>query len=134
VISIYGALLWLDRVRDVPWLYVIWSLASLFNHMVCRVFLKSSHVMAHISLLGYSVTPIIPLATLVVVLRPPIWICTVLVLLAVAWSSLAAITSYFIVFKTVADAEERRKLMLVLPSVVLMELYLISLLPLRPLR
>lgn len=50
--SVYGALLWLDRVRDVPWLYVIWTAASLFNHFVCRVFYKPSKLLAHYSLLG----------------------------------------------------------------------------------
>jgi hypothetical protein len=57
VVSVYGALLWLDRVRDVPWLYVIWSTASLFNHFVCRVFYKPSKLLAHYSLLGNAPLP-----------------------------------------------------------------------------
>ena len=128
--SLYSALLWLDRVRDVGWLFMIWSMASLFNHFVCRVFFKQSRLMIHYSLLGYSVTPLIPFAALIIIFHPPVWMCTIFEIIAVIWSSLAAFFSYLIVFND--TAEVRKRLILLLPSVLLMEIYLISLLPIRP--
>ena len=37
------------------------SLASLFNHFICRVFFKPSKLLAHYTILGYSVTPVWPM-------------------------------------------------------------------------
>ena len=128
--SVYSALLWLDRVRDVGWLFMIWSFAALFNHFVCRVFLKQSRLMIHYSLLGYSVTPLIPFSALIIIFHPPVWVCTVFEIIAVIWSSLAAFFSYLLIFNDVKEVKNR--LILILPSVVLMEIYLLSLLPIRP--
>ena len=128
--SLYAALLWMDRVRNVGWLYVIWSCAALFNHFVCRVFFKRSRLMIHYSLLGYSVTPILPFAITVIFIHPPIWICTMLQISAVIWSSQAAFLSYNIVFDSTPDLKKR--LILILPSIVLMELYMFSLISVRP--
>lgn len=130
IVSLFGALLWLDKVRNVGWLYVIWSLASLFNHFICRVFFKPSRLMIHCALLGYSVTPLIPIGGIIMLFHPPIWLCTVLEIIAVIWASLAAFLSYLTIFNTTPEVKKR--LSLILPSVVLMELYLISLIPIRP--
>ena len=91
--------LFVAQVRDVPFLYVIWSLASLLNHFVCRVFFKPSKLLAHYTLLGYSVTPILPCAAVIVLFHPPVWACTALEAVAVAWASAAAASSYLVVFK-----------------------------------
>jgi hypothetical protein len=128
--SVFAALLWVDRVRNVGWIFVIWTLAALFNHFVCRVFNKQSRIMTHYSLLGYSVTPLIPLASIVILLHPPIWLCTIIQISAVIWSSQAAFLSYLIVFNSTPEVKKR--LILILPSVVLMELYLFSLISVRP--
>ena len=120
----------MDRVRDVGWLFIIWSFAALFNHFVCRVFYKQSRLMIHYSLLGYSVTPLIPLAAFIILVHPPVWVCTVFEIIGVLWSSIAAFLSYLIVFN--ATPEIKKRLILILPSVILMEIYLISLLPIRP--
>ena len=114
----------------VGWVYVIWSFAALFNHFVCRVFFKQSRFLIHYSLLGYSVTPLVPLAAVVIFLRPPIWLCTFIQITAVIWSSNSAFLSYSIVFNS--TLELKRKLALAVPSIILMELYLFSLISIRP--
>jgi hypothetical protein len=130
VVSIFGALLWLARVRHVPWIFVIWSVASIFNHFICRVHLKPSRLLLHYALLGYSVTVMIPLIALIVLIRPPIWINTLIEALAVCWSSSSAMLSYQIIYGN-RELEERQKLPLLLPAIILMGLYFVSLLPTR---
>ena len=135
VISIYGAVLWLDRVEDVPWLYVIWTLASVFNHFVCRVFYKSSRLLIHYTLLGYSIIPILPFTIIIIICSPPVWMCTVLEVIAVIWSSSAAILSYVNVFRKAISTDGRSstdRLSLTYPTIVLMQVYLITLIPIRP--
>lgn len=130
IVSLYGALLWLCRVKQVPWIYVIWAGAAVFNHLVCRVWLTHPKLMLHLAVLGYSVTPIIPIATLISLLATPVWLAALLEILAVSWSSFAAILAYRMIASNVPQ-EERKRFTLLVPTVVLMELYLISLFPIR---
>jgi hypothetical protein len=81
------------------------------------------------ALLGYSVTPIIPLAAFVLIVRPALTITYSVEAIAVTWASTAAILSYFIVCNV--SSEKKHRLTLLVPSVVLMELYLISLMPIK---
>ena len=129
VVSLYGAILWLARVPDVPWLYVIWSAGAAFNHLVCRAWFNPSKLMVHSALLGYSVTPLIPLAGLRLVLRPAVWLIYLIEIIAVFWATLAAILSYVIICN--APSDKKHRLTLLVPSVLLMEMYIISLLPIR---
>lgn len=129
VVSLYGAILWMARVPDVPWIYVIWSLGATFNHFVCRVWFNPSKLMIHSALLGYSITPIIPLAGLIIILRPQIWLVYLFECIAIFWSTLAAILSYVIICNAPSDKKHRLKMLI--PSIILMEMYLISLLPMR---
>jgi hypothetical protein len=128
VISLYGLILWLGRVKDVPWIYVIWSLAAVFNHLVNRVWFNST-LMIHFSLLGYSVAPLIPFAAIILLICPPIWFSTILEIVSIIWSSSSAILSYFTIINL--TEENKSKLKLLFPIVVLMEMYLISLIPIR---
>lgn len=129
VFSLYGAILWTARVKEVPWLYVMWSGGAVFNHLVCRVWLPSSKLLVHMALLGYSATPLIPLAIIIAIWRPPVWIAYLLETLAIIWAAAAAVLSYNIVFS--GPSEKKSRLLLLLPSVVLLELYLMSLLPIK---
>jgi hypothetical protein len=129
VFSLYGAILFAARVKEVPWLYVIWSVGATFNHLVCRVWLPSSKLLMHMALLGYSATPLIPFAIVIALVRPPIWVSYLLEMAAILWAASAAVLSYNIVFS--GPSEKKSRLLLLLPSVILMELYLISLLPIK---
>jgi hypothetical protein len=129
VFSLYGAILWAARVREVPWLYVIWSGGAVFNHLVCRVWLPASKLLIHMALLGYSATPLIPFAIVIAIWRPAVWISYVLEMVAILWAVSAAVLSYNIVFS--GPSEKKGRLLLLLPAVVLMEMYLMSLLPIK---
>jgi hypothetical protein len=126
IVSLYCLLLWLGRQRDVVWIFLIWSVAAVMNHFVTRVFHHSS-LMIHIALLGYSLTPIIPFAAVIILLNPPIWLSTVLEVISVVWASTSAIMSYSTIITL--SSESKPKLRLLYPTVILMELYITSLMP-----
>ncbi len=126
VMSLYSLVLWLGKVRDVTWLFVIWSLAAVFNHLVARVFTHST-LLLHVALLGYAVAPLIPLAALILLLRPPVWVSGLLQLLGVCWASSSALLSYSTIVSLPTD--RRPRLRLLFPTVVLMTLYISSLIP-----
>lgn len=128
MVSLYSLVLWLGRVRDVPWIYVIWTVTAIINHFITRVWCKSS-LMFHIALLGYSLSPLIPFAAVIVFVHMPIWLATVLEIISIIWASLSAILSYSMILTV--SAQQRHKLTLLFPVVVLMEIYLISLIPIR---
>ena len=126
IISLFGLVLWLGRVRDVPWVYVIWSIAYVINHFISRVWCKSS-LMMHIALLGYSVAPIIPFVAIIVFINMPVWLATCLEILSVLWASTSAILSYSMILSVSLQNQGRMKLLY--PIVILMEIYLVSLIP-----
>ena len=126
VVSIFSLVLWLGRVREVPWIYLMWSIAATVNHLVSRVWYHSS-LMIHVALLGYATVPLIPFAIIIVIFNPPVWISTTLEVLSIIWASLSAITSYATIM--IVPAEQRPRLRLLYPTAVVMALYLTSLLP-----
>jgi hypothetical protein len=128
VVSVYGLVLWLGRVKDVPWIYLIWGVGGLVNHLISRVW-SSSTLLIHSALLGYSVAAIVPFAWVILFLRPPVWLSTLLEVLSILWSSSAAILSYSMIFSL--SAETKPRLNLLFPCVVMMEVYFVSLLPIR---
>jgi len=128
IVSGYGAILWIGNVRDVPWIYIIWLVASIFNHFVCRVWFTHPKLLLHSALLGYSVTPILPLAGIHLLFRPPFIISAMIILFALIWSSFSAVMAYSVICSN-ASSEERQRLLLLIPSIILMEAYLMSLLP-----
>lgn len=128
VVSLYGLVLWLGRVHDVPWIYLIWSIASVANHLISRVWYKST-LLIHAAILGYSVIPIIPFAAFILFIGPPVWLATAFEVISVIWSASAAIMSYSLIF-SVPD-EDKSQLTLLYPCVILMEVYMISLMPIR---
>lgn len=129
IVSLYSLVLWLGSVRDVPWIYVIWTIAAMVNHLICRVWCKST-LMIHIALLGYSVAPLIPFAALIVFVNMPIWIATILEVVCIMWASASAILSYTMIL-TVVDVNYQQRLKLLFPVVILMEIYFISLIPIK---
>ena len=58
VMSVYGAILWFSKVNHVALLYLIWLIAAVGSHLICRVWCQFSTISMHLSLLGYSVTPV----------------------------------------------------------------------------
>ena len=128
MMSLYGLVLWVGRVRDIPWIYVIWSITATLNHLITRVWHRSS-LMIHVALLGYSVTSMIPFAAVILMVRMPIWVATLLEMVSVVWASSAAIMSYSMVFSV--SPQNRPRLKLLYPLVILMEMYLISLIPIK---
>jgi hypothetical protein len=125
-VSIFSLILWLGRVREVPWIYLVWAIAAVVNHMVSRVWFHSS-LMIHVALLGYATVPLIPFALLIILVNPPVWISTTLEIISIIWASLSAITSYATIITV--PAEPRVRLRLLYPTAIIMSLYLTSLLP-----
>lgn len=128
IVSLYSLILWLGRVREVPWIYIIWSIAATVNHLVSRVWYHSS-LMIHIALLGYSTAPLIPFAALILLINPPMWLAVSLEVMSVVWATLSAITSYATIIAV--PAEQKPRLRLLYPTVVLMALYVTSLMPIK---
>jgi hypothetical protein len=128
VVSVFSLVLWIGRVKEVPWIYVIWSFAAVFNHLVSRVWYRST-LMIHIALLGYSIVPLIPFTLLILMFNPPFWLSTCLELLGIIWATLSAITSYTTIITV--PAEHRSSIRLLYPVIILMDLYLTSLMPLK---
>jgi hypothetical protein len=85
--------------------------------------------MFHIALLGYSFSPLIPFAAVIVLVNMPIWLATVLEIISIIWASISAILSYSMILSV--SPQQRPRLKLLFPVVILMEIYLISLIPLR---
>lgn len=130
-VTLYGALLWFCNVRDVPWIYIIWTTGSVFNHLTSRAWSNASSTMLHLAIMGYSVSPLIPIAGLIVITHPPIWLANVLECAALIWAATAAYLSYYMVWRAAASAQHRPHVALLGPPILIMQLYMMSLLPIR---
>lgn len=128
-LSIYVFLLWLARVRYVPWLFVVWIFASIFNHMVMRVWYFASDLDIHFAILGYSVWPILLFSIILILFRLPDWISIPIQVVALIWASFSSLLSYLLIFPSSPDI--RHKFALLIPPILLMEVYLISVIPVR---
>lgn len=126
IMSTYVLLLWLARVKAVSWIFVIWTAAAVVNHMVCRVFYHSK-LLLHVSLLGYCVAPMIPMALLILLLPLPAWLSSLLQGVGVLWASAAGILTYSTIFSLASEL--RPRLRLLFPTVLLMNLYISCLVP-----
>lgn len=126
IILFYSIMLWLSRIRDAPWTFVIWSVAATVNHLVSRVWYRST-LMFHVALLGYAITPILPFAAIILFFRPPIWLGTILEGIAILWATMSAIFSYTAIMTV--TVEQKTKMRLLYPMVILMQMYLLSLMP-----
>ena len=125
-VTVYGALLWLCNVRDVPWIYIIWTAGAVFNHLTSRAWSNASSLLLHLAIMGYSLCPLIPIATLIVLTRPPLWLANGLEAAALLWAAVAAYLSYCMIWRTASA-----RVSLLAPPIVLMQLYMMSLLPIR---
>lgn len=156
VVSAYGAVLWLARVNNVPWVYAIWILTATFNHLICRVWYLRSSILFHCALLGYSLAPAVPLAALVCLMRSWEWLAYLLQYVTVLSAAVPAVLAYQLIcgssqhFATnspvlngaitsplpslgvqgsAPPVEKKAAVGLLVPPVILMLLYLVSLLP-----
>ncbi len=128
IVSLYIAILRLADVKHVPWVYMIWSLAAVFNHLVTRTVLAgASSVSLHLSVLGYSVCPIVIFTAPLLLFSPTPTVFLCIQCVAALYASLSALLAYIALFQLQLDA--RHKLALIIPPVLLMELYLLSILP-----
>jgi hypothetical protein len=124
MISIYGLMVG----KTAPWIYLIWIAASLLNHLVCRVCSTYPKFMLHFAILGYSISPIIPISTFIIFIHPNRYFSTILEITSIILSSSAAILAYRMITKN-SNFDDRRRLYLVIPSTILYHIYLLSLLP-----
>lgn len=134
VVTLYASLLWLAGQKNVPHVYVIWPIGALTMHLTCRPFLSGSSISFHLSILGYSLVPTIPLCSIIFVYQPSITSSTVLQFVCVLWSSTSALLSYNQIIKPLIvtnQPSDRRKMLLLIPLVFLFELYIITLMPMR---
>jgi hypothetical protein len=128
MISLYALVLSIGRVEGVSWLFIIWFVASLIQHLTCRTWNKSSTLALHCAISGYSIIPFIPISIAVIVFKPSIVLALILSYIAIAWSSISAFKSY-LHMSVDLNAEDKKKLVLLLFSVILMEMYFSSVLP-----
>lgn len=101
VVSSYAALLWLAHVNNVPWLYLVWCLAACFCHLVCRPWSQQSSLLLHLAVLGYSVTPLLPVTCLLIIThgRYP-WLSTLVQPIALIFCTSSALLSYRVLLGT----------------------------------
>lgn len=123
---LYALILWLGRVKDVAWIFVIWTVAAVVNHLISRVFYHSK-LLIHVALLGYCIAPMIPIAIIMLVFGPPPWLAGILQLVAVSWASTSAILSYSTIISLASELKPRLRLLF--PTVILMTLYISCLIP-----
>jgi len=132
VVTVYCALLWLGSQSAVPYVYIIWLLGALLAHLTCRPFLASSTFFFHLSILGYSLVPQIPMCFIIIVGRPSLFASTILQMIGVSWSATAAVMSYTVICRPkIPRIEDKKKLLLLIPVVILFQIYTVSLMPMR---
>lgn len=134
VVTGYCSMLWLAGQDDVSYVYLVWILSSTFHHFTVSPYLEESTILLHMSILGYSLVPLIPLVFLIVVSTLPSWAVTLTESLAVTWGSIAGIMSYkTILFPVLANdrGRDRARLLLLVPTVVIFQLYVIAFMPTR---
>ena len=131
-VTVYGAVLWFSNVRDVPWIYVIWTVGGLFNHLTARVWMNSSSFMLHLAITGYAACPLVPLALLIVFTRPPVWLANLIEFAALTWAGVAAYLSYCLICRPSSGGQQtRQSVPLLAPPIILMVMYWLSVLPVR---
>ena len=120
-------------LQDILWVFIIWCLASFFQHLVARVFIVNSTISIHIAIMGYSVLPLIPLIAIEFLIQPPFFIAMTLNWIAIIWATFSAYLAYIDNCTSCHDKlfEDNRRYSLIFP-VLLMEIYMISLLPSLP--
>jgi hypothetical protein len=124
--------LWFGEVRFVAWIYLIWLAGSLFNHLVTRVWLDNrAKLYLHFAILGYSCGPLIPFILILVIFNVSIFFSYMIILSAITYSTIAAYSSYRIIYKAFNIENYEKNLYLIIPSLVLMNLYILSFIPLR---
>lgn len=155
----YGTILWFGSGKDVSWVLVVWSFASIFMHLICRVWHAESSFSLHFAIMGYSVVSLIPICLFILLVRPARWLAILIELMGVCWASTSAILTYLVLLEVdqtkpssllsssslnsfsattlpsslgnnAANVNIGTRIQLLFIPVVLMELYLISLLPL----
>ena len=131
VVTAFASLLWLGNQKDVPYVYVIWAMGAAATHFTVRPFLSGSSISFHLSVLGYSLVPAIPMGFVILVYNPSITTSTLIQCASVLWSSFVAIRSYYMVLSPLIEHPSRHKLLLLVPVVLLFELYIIALVPMR---
>jgi hypothetical protein len=128
----FSALLWLGDQKNVPYVYIIWLIGGLLTHLTVRPFLDGSGVLFHLAILGYSLCPQIPIYFLLLLLRPSVVTCLWMHFLGITWSCTAALMSYnMILWPLIARTEDRIKLRLLVPIVLLFHVYMSTLVPVR---
>ena len=132
-VSILCVCLWIGDVKYVAWIYLIWVAGSLFNHLITRVWLDNrAKISLHFAIVGYSCGPLTPFILLLIIFNTSMFLSYIIIVLAILYSTLAAYSSYQIIYKPY-DTENNyeKNLNLLIPSLVLMNLYILSFIPLR---
>ena len=127
VMAVYGAILWMAKLPNATWVFGIVVGASIFEHFTARTFVHISHTV-HINLLGYSIFPLIPFALLVVLIRPSYLYALLGEIFIVLWSTYIGYISYVDICGP-PDQHTNEKWSLLCYPILLMNIYLISLLP-----
>ena len=90
--------------------------------------MKSS-LMIHVAVLGYSVLSIIPVAIIVLVAHPIGWMASLLEVVFVLWTAYGTMHSYNVLLLSAGTVARKKRIRLLVAPVILMELYMVSLLP-----
>ena len=89
IMGLFVVVVWMGRVSDATWILFIWSCGAITSHLVARVAVQKSTLRAHLSILGYGVTPQVPVAFVIIVVDPKNWVKLLLEFVAVVWGTLA---------------------------------------------
>ena len=93
VVSLYCGILWIGGVKNIPWIIPIWGSFAFLSHLVARVSFKSTYII-HVSILGYSLVPVIPFCSLVMIFHPSEWYSLIFQMLLLMWSLLSLYVSF----------------------------------------
>lgn len=127
VLAAYAAILWLADLPNATWVFVIVIGASFFLHLTSRVFLRPPHTI-HVILLGYSVFPLVPFAIVDVLVQPQYLYAVLGEIFVVLWATYVGYVSYIDICGPL-ESHTKEKWPLLYYPILLMNIYLISLLP-----
>lgn len=123
VVLMYGLVLLWGHFQDIPWVVMIWFVASLFLHLVVRLRRPRVKLALSLAVIGYSVLPLIVVAIVVLAHGSRGLLLSAIQAVGVFWSSRSAYLSYC---RSLNLTWENKPLMLLLP-IVLAEVYFTSL-------
>ena len=99
VLLCFVIILWAARKKDATWVFFIWTAGSMVAHLVGRVAVEKSTLLAHMAIIGYATCPLPVVTLLILVVDPTSWVRVSLQVAAVGWAVIAALLAQQAVFR-----------------------------------